>query len=73
MVNLKIISQGTPNSTRLINAETDAEIAGVSRIEWHCDVETGRSWAVVTILGVAVETSNLEDVEYIEGKVQDGD
>ena len=43
---LKIICDGDPNNTRVVNAETGEEVGGICSVKWYMDA---KSLAVATI------------------------
>jgi len=52
---IKIISDGTANGTKVVNAETGELVHHVSSVEWKVSVESSLAEAVVTFSNVAVE------------------
>ena len=56
---VKIISDGTPRGTKLVNAETGEKLEGVTSVEWHISVDR-LSEAVIMMRGVPIEAVVLE-------------
>lgn len=51
---LKIVSDGTPHGTHVIDPETGARLKGVQRVEWGLAIG-GLATAVVTVLNVELD------------------
>lgn len=54
MIKLKIVSDGRPNGTRVIDAETGEELDWVTRVEWTHTCKDVSS-AIIHVCEVAVE------------------
>jgi hypothetical protein len=59
---IKIISQGTARTTRVINAETGEVIEGVTSAKWECSMENPVATATLTV--------NLAGID-VEGECRD--
>lgn len=57
MVRVKVVSDGTPNGTKLFDADTGAELKlPVSAITWHIDADSaGQALVRLTVVQVEVE------------------
>jgi hypothetical protein len=51
---LKIISDGDPRTTKVVDVETGKTVANVTKIEWSLDV-SGIAQATITLVGLPVE------------------
>jgi hypothetical protein len=54
MMEIKIVSDGTPYGTKLINIETGDEIKDIKSIDWHIEVDK-LATAKIEFLRVPVE------------------
>ncbi len=53
---IKIISNGIPRGTRIVNAETNEPIEGCVAVHWICDMDENQvATAIVEFLNVPVE------------------
>lgn len=52
---IKIVSDGGPLSTRVVNAETGETLEGVVGVEWEHSAPGQLPRTVITVLGVPVE------------------
>lgn len=52
---IKIISDGFPHNTKVVNAETGESIDGVTYIQWTCDARDGIATLVLLLSDIAVE------------------
>ena len=58
-IRLKIISDGTPETTQVIDKETGNDIKGVQHINIYMDV-TRQTVVEITVLGVDIDMDNLD-------------
>lgn len=51
---LRIVSDGTPRGTRVLNAETGEELAGVRSVLWHIGMD-GFARATIEVWAVPID------------------
>lgn len=52
---LKIISDGTPSGTHVVDAHTGEEVRGVKSVQWNASAESKRTECVITLTRVHVD------------------
>jgi len=60
MPRLKLISDGTPTGTSVIDIDTGREIEGVSFVRWLCDGNVGTCQLNMVVGGVPCEITKAE-------------
>lgn len=53
---LKVISDGTAQGTKVVNAETGEELENVFGVQWSLDVRNGQSVATIGVMQVMMES-----------------
>lgn len=58
---LKIVSDGTPQNTRVLTTTGEA-IDGITAITWHLNARTGRATATLTCEDVEIDADGAQQV-----------
>ena len=59
---LKIVSDGTPHNTHVVDVETGEELDMVQSVSWDCSTESGASMATIVVRLAGIEAyGEVED------------
>ena len=70
---IKIVSDGTPSGTKILDTETGKELSYVTKVSWKVDLKSPFATATLEIIKVPVEVVGNAQVELkpLDVKVKD--